>query len=197
MTNIFIGGSRKIARLAQPVLPRLDNIITNKFTVLVGDANGVDLQVQKYLFSQSYSNVIVFCTGNTCRNNVGQWEIRKIAAEKNSKGFDFYAIKDLQMAKEATYGFMIWYAKSKGTLNNVLNLLRLEKKALVYFAPTQSFQTVRTADDLRTLLALCERQDVAGFEQDLSLQQFFNTQHPQLTFTLLEPGVDSKKVVAI
>lgn len=197
MTNVFIGGSRKIAQLAQPVLPRLDNIITNKFTVLVGDANGVDLQVQKYLFSQSYSNVIVFCTGNTCRNNVGKWEIRKIAAEKNSKGFDFYAIKDLQMAKEATYGFMIWDAKSKGTLNNVLNLLRLEKKALVYFAPTQSFQTVRTADDLRALLALCERQDVAGFEQDLSLQQFFNTKHPQLSFTPLEPGVDSKKVVAL
>ena len=119
MTNIFIGGSRKIARLAQPVLQRLDNIINNKFTVLVGDASGVDLQIQKYLFAQNYTNVIVFCTGNRCRNNVGQWETRNVETDKRSQGFSFYALKDLQMAKEATYGFMIWDAKSKGTLNNL------------------------------------------------------------------------------
>jgi len=197
MSNIFIGGSRKISRLPRPVLQRLDNIIHNQFTVLVGDASGVDLHVQKYLFSQSYSNVVVFCTGNTCRNNVGKWETRNVAAERHSKGFDFYAVKDLQMAKEATYGFMIWDAKSKGTLNNVLNLLRLEKKILVYFAPTQSFQTVRTMDDLHILLAQCDRQDVAGFERELSLQQFFTTTHPQLTFNILESSADPKKFVAL
>jgi hypothetical protein len=184
MSNIFIGGSRRISRLPQPVLQRLDNIIHNQFTVLVGDASGVDLQVQKYLFSQNHSNVIVFCTGNTCRNNVGKWETQRVVAEKNSKGFDFYVAKDLQMAKEASYGFMIWDAKSKGTLNNVLNLLRLEKKTLVYFAPTQSFQTVRTTNDLHNLLAMCDSQDVASFEQELSLQPFFNAMHPQLTFNI-------------
>ncbi|MCE7985222.1 MAG: hypothetical protein DYG89_28960 [Caldilinea sp. CFX5] len=82
---------------------------------------------------------------------------------------------------------MIWDGKSKGTLNNVLNLLHLDKKSLVYFVPTQSFQTVRTADDLRTLLALCDRQDVAGFERELSLQQLFNT---------LEIAVNTEKVAA-
>ena len=197
MTNIFIGGSRKIVRLAQPVQQRIDNIIINKFTVLVGDASGVDLHVQKHLFAQHYSNVIVFCTGNSCRNNVGHWETRKVAAEKQSKGFAFYAVKDLQMAKEATYGFMIWDAKSKGTLNNVLNLLRLEKKSLVYFAPTQSFQTVCTTDDLRALLALCDQQDVAMFEKELCLQQFFTAMRPQLSFNLFESNVDLEKVVAL
>jgi hypothetical protein len=197
MTNIFIGGSRKIARLTQPVQQRLDNIINNNFIVLVGDASGVDLQIQKYLFAQNYTNVIVFCTGNRCRNNVGQWETRTVETDKHSKGFSFYALKDLQMAKEATYGFMIWDAKSKGTLNNVLNLLRLEKKILVYFAPTQSFQTVRTADDLHNLLAMCERQDVVGFEQELSLQQFFTAMRPQLAFNLVESDVAPEKVVAL
>ncbi len=197
MTNIFIGGSRKIARLGQPVLQRLDNILSSQFTVLVGDASGVDLQVQKYLFSKNYRNVIVFCTGNACRNNIGEWETRNVATEMRSKGFSFYTVKDLQMAKEATYGFMIWDAKSKGTLNNVLNLLRFEKKILVYFAPTQSFQTVRTADDLHNLLAMCERQDVVGFEQELALQQFFTAMHPQLTFNTLESSTDSEKVVAL
>lgn len=197
MTNIFIGGSRKIARLAQPVQARLDNIINNNFTVLVGDASGVDLQIQKYLFAQNYTNVTVFCTGNRCRNNVGQWETRNVEADKRSKGFSFYVLKDLQMAKEATYGFMIWDAKSKGTLNNVLNLLRLEKKVLVYFAPTQSFQTVRTTDDLCALLALCDQEDVAMFEKELSLQQFFTTMRPQLSFNLVESDVDPEKVVAL
>jgi|688.fasta_scaffold381117_2 hypothetical protein len=197
MTNIFIGGSRKIARLTQPVQQRLDNIINNNFIVLVGDASGVDLQIQKYLFAQNYTNVIVFCTGDRCRNNVGQWETRTVETDKRSKGFSFYALKDLQMAKEATYGFMIWDAKSKGTLNNVLNLLRLEKKILVYLAPTQSFQTVRTADDLHNLLAMCERQDVVGFEQELSLQQFFTAMRPQLAFNLVESDVAPEKVVAL
>jgi len=72
MINIFIGGSRKITRLAQPILERLDNIMKSNFTVLVGDASGVDVQVQNYLFSKKYQNVIVFCTGTSCRNNVGQ-----------------------------------------------------------------------------------------------------------------------------
>ena len=176
---------------------RLDNIINNNFTVLVGDASGVDLLVQKYLFAQSYNNVIVFCTGNRCRNNIGQWETRNVAADKRSKGFSFYVVKDLQMAKEATYGFMIWDAKSKGTLNNVLNLLRLEKKILVYSAPTQSFQTVRTADDLHALLALCDQRDVAMFEKELSLQQFFTTMRSQLSFNLVESDVNPEKVVAL
>lgn len=197
MTNIFIGGSRKIARLTQPVQQRIDNIIGNNFTVLVGDASGVDLQIQKYLFAQNYANVIVFCTGNSCRNNVGQWETRNVATDKRSKGFSFYVVKDLQMAQEATYGFMIWDAKSKGTLNNVLNLLRLGKKVLVYFAATQSFQTVCTVDDLRELLAKCDQQDVVMFEKELSLQQFFTAMHPQLSFSLVESDVDPEKVVAL
>lgn len=186
MTNIFIGGSRKISRLPQPVLQRLDNIIHNAFTVLVGDASGIDLQVQKYLFAQNYGHVVVFCTGDTCRHNVGAWTTHNVAAESHSKGFAFYATKDLQMAKEASYGFMIWDAKSKGTLNNILNLLRLEKKCLVYFAPTQAFQTIRTADDLRALLALCDRQDVVKFEHELQLQAFYNDSQPQLTLLQTE-----------
>ncbi len=196
MSNIFIGGSRRITQLAQPVLQRLDNIVSSQFTVLLGDANGVDLHVQKYLFSKNYRNVIVFCTGNACRNNIGHWETRNVATEMRSKGFSFYTVKDLQMAKEATYGFMIWDAKSKGTLNNMLNLLRLEKKILVYFAPTQSFQTVRTVDDLRALLAICAQQDVAMFEKEHSVQQFFTEIHAQLPFNLFDPNVDPEKVVA-
>jgi len=101
------------------------------------------------------------------------------------------------MAKEATYGFMIWDAKSKGTLNNVLNLLRTEKKIVVYVVPTHAFQTVRTVDDLRTLLAVCTSQDLAVFEKELALSQFFQAVQAQLSFSLAENRVTGDEKVAV
>lgn len=34
------------------------------------------------------------------------------------------------MAKAADYGFMIWNGKSKGTLNNIINLVQYNKNVL-------------------------------------------------------------------
>lgn len=36
---------------------------------------------------------------------------------------------------------MLWDGKSKGTINNVVNLSRRNKLVVVYVAPTKSFQT--------------------------------------------------------
>jgi hypothetical protein len=44
---------------------------------------------------------------------------------------------------------------------------------------------------------MCERQDVVGFEQELSLQQFFTAMRPQLAFNLVESDVAPEKVVAL
>ena len=54
MISVFIGGSRKIAKLPDPVRQRLDNIVSKSFTVLVGDANGADKHVQEYLAQKLY-----------------------------------------------------------------------------------------------------------------------------------------------
>jgi hypothetical protein len=197
MTNIFIGGSRRIIHLAQSVQERLDNIIQRNFTVLVGDANGVDVQVQKYLLARHYNNVIIFCTGTVCRNNVGRWETRTVNTALGRKNFSFYAVKDLQMAQEATYGFMIWDGKSKGTLNNILNLLQLQKKVLVYFAPTQAFLSVKEEADLQSLLVLCNRQDVELFEKELPLHQFYQQMRPQFDFGTPETSSATNKVVVV
>jgi hypothetical protein len=64
---------------------------------------------------------------------VGQWEVRNIPVKSNVTGFAFYAEKDKAMADNADYGFMIWNGKSKGTLNNIINLSRQLKVVLVYF----------------------------------------------------------------
>src|SRR5436853_2447517 len=144
MTKIFIGGSRKITRLHQLVIDRIENITNKNLTILIGDANGVDKYVQKYLSDKNYRNVVVFCSGKFCRNNIGNWETRNIDVNDGEKGFNFYAVKDHQMAKEASYGFMIWDAKSRGTLNNVISLLKEKKKVLIYFAPEKLFYTLRS-----------------------------------------------------
>src|SRR5262245_20166039 len=122
MIKIFLGGSRSITKLPSSVAARIDNIIKGDFTVLVGDASGTDWCVQKYLTEKAYGNVLVFCTVK-CRNNVGDWKTKTVSATANENGFDFYALKDREMAREADYGFMVWDGKSRGTLNNIRNLV--------------------------------------------------------------------------
>ncbi|MCI0338618.1 MAG: hypothetical protein L0226_13660 [Acidobacteria bacterium] len=171
MIKVFIGGSRKITKLPSSIAARISNIIGGNFTILVGDANGADKCVQKYLAEKQYENVLLFCTGNVCRNNIGNWKTKSVSADANEKGFDFYALKDLQMAREADYGFMIWDAKSRGTLNNILNLLGESRKVLVFFSPDKSFHTIRNAEDLSALLVRCDKQSLAIFEEKLELSK--------------------------
>jgi len=148
MIKVFIGGSRKITKLSSSIATRIDNIIACNFAILVGDANGVDQCVQKYLAEKQYENVLVFHSGNACRNNIGKWKTKAVSAGANKKGFEFYAVKDLQMAREADYGFMVWDGRSRGTLNNILNLLGRRKNVLVFFSPDQSFHTIRNVEDI-------------------------------------------------
>jgi predicted Rossmann fold nucleotide-binding protein DprA/Smf involved in DNA uptake len=61
--KIFIAGPRSVSKLNLKVATKLDNIINNDFTVLVGDANGVDKAIQKYCNEKEYGNVIVYATG--------------------------------------------------------------------------------------------------------------------------------------
>lgn len=174
MVKVFIGGSRVITNLPSSIAARIDNIIDSNFTVLVGDASGADKCVQKYLAERKYENVLVFCAGNRCRNNVGNWKTKTVSADANEKGFDFYALKDLQMAREANYGLMIWDAKSRGTLNNILNLLDENRNVLVFFSPDQSFHTIRNAQDLSALLVICGKQALAIFEEKLDMSKRLN-----------------------
>ena len=92
-------------------------------------------------------------------------------ANADEKGFDFYVLKDLRMAREADYGFMIWDAKSRGTLNNIFNLLDEGRNVLVFFSPGQSFHTIRNAADLSLLLEKCSKQALAFFEEKLELSK--------------------------
>lgn len=152
MTCVFVAGSRAVSRLNSQVTERLDNIIKQNFNVLVGDANGVDKAVQRYLAQCGYRGVVVYCMED-CRNNVGQWPTRAQAAQPGSRrDRHYYGIKDVAMAKDATCGFMLWDGESKGTLTNVVNLLNAHKKVLLYLAPKKAFFNLRVFEDLHEAL---------------------------------------------
>ena len=139
MTKVFIGGSRKISRLNADVRGRIDGIIEKRLPVVIGDANGADKAVQKYLYGKDYSMVEVYCAGDHCRNNFGGWPMRRVLANGKHKNFAFYTAKDRVMAEEASVGLMIWECKSVGTLMNMFRLIRQQKKVVVYLAPINEF----------------------------------------------------------
>src|SRR5258708_28819730 len=148
MQAVFVAGSRALSKLNAQVKERLDNILRKEFTVLVGDANGVDKAVQRYLAECAYRHVVVYCM-EVCRNNLGNWPIRSHSAEPPIKrDRHYYGIKDRAMAKDASCGFMLWDGISRGTLTNVVNLLDDDKKDLLFSAPKKQFFTLRSSGDL-------------------------------------------------
>jgi len=151
MPTVFVAGSRQISRLPAEVRSPLDTMIEKGFQILVGDANGADKAIQRYLADKSYPNVLVHCMKDHCRSNVGNWPTREIDAPRGARGFDYYSLKDRAMAEAAEYGLMLWDGKSKGTVNNVVNLSRDHKPVVVYVAPTREFCTIKTFDDLKGL----------------------------------------------
>lgn len=154
--NVFIAGPRAISKLNKRVEERLHNIYSSQMTVIVGDANGIDKAIQEYFLRLGYQNVFVYASQGKARYNIGSWKVVNVEVEKKLKGFDFYAAKDIRMAEEADYGFMVWNGKSKGTLNNVLNLINRNKKTLIYFTPGNEFYTIKSLADIESVISQCE-----------------------------------------
>jgi len=158
MSTVFIGGSRRIGRLNEVIRARLDNIVDRGLRVVIGDANGSDRAVQAYLADKGHRDVVVYCMAGDCRNNLGGWNVREVEAS-GERGFDYYALKDAQMARNADCGFMLWDGKSRGTLLNVQRLVEARKPVVIYFAPDRECMTVRTPGEIKALLARCRSAD--------------------------------------
>lgn len=167
MSTVFIGGSRRIGRLNEVIRARLDNIVDRGLPVVIGDANGSDRAVQAYLADRGHRDVVVYCMAGDCRNNLGGWNVREVEAS-GERGFDYYALKDAQMARNADCGFMLWDGKSRGTLLNVQRLVETRKPVVIYFAPNRECITVRTRGEIKALLARCRSADRSRLSHLLS-----------------------------
>jgi hypothetical protein len=107
---VVISGSRSISTLPKEAIERINIIINMGATILVGDAPGVDTEVQKYLKFRDYNKFVVFYAYQRCRNNLGFV----------TKGdYPSYTARDEAMCIEADYGLAIWDGKSKGTKANI------------------------------------------------------------------------------
>lgn len=167
-TKVFIAGSRRLSQLGSDVKRRIDNIVDKGFTVIVGDADGADKAVQRYLNGRNYANVEVFCMKGNCRNNVGGWPTRAItAADPGHRDFAYYSTKDRAMAEEADYGLMLWDGRSRGTLTNIVHLVREGKPVVVYLAPDRSFYTLRGSDHLAEMLGSFDPAAISRIDHEL------------------------------
>ncbi len=147
--NIFIAGPREVENLDENIIEKLNYITKKKYNILVGDAKGIDSNVQKFLAKEHYEKVCIYASNGLARNNYGDWKIENVEVKSNIKNFDFYVAKDLEMVKKADYGFMIWNGKSKGTFDNIIHLLEQNKEVLLYFTETKKFYNFKELEQFK------------------------------------------------
>lgn len=153
MHTVFISGSMRIKNLDHNILSRINNIVDSEYQVIVGDADGVDSSIQEYLKEKHSEKVVVYCSGEKPRNNIGHWLIEKIQTNTRPGTRAFFTAKDVQMAEDCDYGFMVWDAKSTGTLSNTIELLKRKKISLIYINKEKKFLKVKEISDLEKMIS--------------------------------------------
>ncbi len=170
MHKIFISGSMRIRNLDNNVLHRINNIIDSDYQVIVGDADGVDSSIQKYLKTKNSKSVVVYCSGEQPRNNMGNWITQKINTNATPGTRAFFTAKDIKMAEDCDYGLMVWDTKSTGTLNNAIELFKRKKISLVYINKAKEFLKVKEVSDLEKLISYMSESALKKADQKLKLR---------------------------
>jgi hypothetical protein len=185
MTTVFLSGSRKIGRLNDMIRTRIENMVDQGFRIILGDANGADKALQGFLAEAGYQNVFVFCAGPVCRNNVGNWQEKHIQVDPKLKGRDFFTQKDKAMAAEADYGFVLWDGKSVGSINNVFELLKREKRVVVYLSREKHFVNMFRTHDVQELLKSCDSDEYRNIRKKMNSAAGLDDLMPSPQETLL------------
>jgi hypothetical protein len=182
MKVVFLSGSRAITRLGADVRRRIDEFVDQRVAILVGDANGADKTFQRHLALKRYQAVTVFFAGDRCRNNVAQWPARRVDAHKSSKGYEFYAHKDREMARDATDALMIWDGKSLGTALNVVRMLRQGKEVELYETSAKRHSVLRSETDWTGVLATRDRRFAEKLRERAAQEPALAPTDPQSSF---------------
>jgi hypothetical protein len=152
MAMIFIGGSRDITVLPDAAIERISSIVAQEHGVLIGDAPGVDVEVQGVLAAYGYEHVGVFHAGSEPRHNLGDWAAYHVPPPPGARGFAVHAEKDREMARRADYGLMIWDGASPGTFLNVLRLALTASPCVIYDTMRSRVVTTYNVADWRAML---------------------------------------------
>ncbi len=140
---IFVSGSSKTTtkdseyyrkKLPQSVREKLDIFMKQKVKFVVGDAPGIDRQVQDYLNSNKYAYVTIYGPDEIRYIANKKWKSKAIKAPEFEKGSkDWLAKKDVAMSKVASEGICIILDEgSKATRENIKRLLNDKKNVSIY-----------------------------------------------------------------
>lgn len=168
MKTVFVSGSMKIKKLDPLFKQRLSNLASSGLNIVVGDADGADTSIQSVLRDLHATNVSVYCSGSIPRNNVGDWPIEKIFSPSKPGTRAFFTAKDIEMARIADFGLMIWDARSAGTLSNIIELLNRNKTSVVFVNKDRNFINVH---DVNSFMSLVSRMsDAARLKVDKKIR---------------------------
>lgn len=143
--KVFVSGSSKTQdknsgyyrkNLPDTVRRAIDSKMKNGDTILVGDAPGIDRQVQDYLKKNKYKHVTVYATGDSPRYSANKkWDTKLV----DSKGYEpgtpeFNRQKDIAMSKDADSGIAVVLNKggAKATRDNVERLIEQNKDVDIF-----------------------------------------------------------------
>jgi hypothetical protein len=152
--KVFIGGSRNIKELDENVVRALFDELNSGSKILVGDADGVDTEIQKFCNSQNYNNIVVYASNGKARNNAGNFEIKKIPVSKDTFSKQFFVAKDIAMTNDADYGIVIWDGKSKGSLDQLHRMVRQNKPCHVYIAGDKRWVEIESENTIKGISSL-------------------------------------------
>lgn len=142
--TVFVSGSSKTQlegnqyyrkELPKEVKDELDRYIKGEGKILVGDAPGIDRQVQDYLNKKNYNNVEVYGPGKEVRYSANKnWKTNPIDDPDHEPGSkEWLAKKDKAMSDAADDGLAVILDEgSKATRENIRRMLLNNKDTKVF-----------------------------------------------------------------
>ena len=132
--SLFISGSMSINTLPIFIQKTLEKIFQEKkYTLLIGDASGIDTLVQKYCNQRTFYDVEIFSIFQNPRNYISKNFTPHFiqTTEKNPRKKQ--QEKDIAMTKKSDALLVIWDGKSKGSYENILRGLEQNKHIEVFY----------------------------------------------------------------
>lgn len=143
--SIFISGSSKTQdkssgyyrrKLPRGVRKEIKGYIRNGDRILVGDAPGIDRQVQDFLNKKRYNNVTVYGPGKKVRYSANaKWKTKPVdAPQYKEMSPEWLREKDIAMTNDSNRGLAIVLDKggAKATRNNIDRLRKQRKDVSVF-----------------------------------------------------------------
>ena len=82
MRKIFISGSISSKEIPKDIIKSVDDCRKKNYTILIGDAPGIDKNIQDMLKADNYKNVEVYHVGPSPRNlSDRDWIVRLISVD--------------------------------------------------------------------------------------------------------------------